>query len=160
MNDFTVYKLNHRGETELSYQGEVIKRCEKFVCIRAPFTFPSRDLGYVMLKTGDIFTEWFYKDKWYNVFQVQDVDSGDLKGYYCNLTRPAVISANSVKADDLALDVFVKPNGTILLLDEDEYNELPLSVQERENVQAAVDEIRHLVKQMLPPFHDLTADNE
>ncbi|MDQ7028236.1 MAG: DUF402 domain-containing protein [Anaerolineae bacterium] len=155
MNDFTVIKCNHRGETVLSYQGEIVVRGENYVCVRALFTFSSRDLGYVALKTGDIFTEWFYSDKWYNVFRVQDVDSGALKGYYCNLTRPAVISANSVKADDLALDIFVKPNRNILLLDEDEYNDLPLSDDERKQVQAAIDEIYSLVKQAIAPFDEL-----
>ena len=160
MNDFTVYKLNYRGETELSYRGEAIERGENFVCVRAPFTFKTRDLGYVILKTGDIFTEWFYNDKWYNVFRVQDVDSGELKGYYCNLTRPAIISADHVKAEDLALDVFVKPDGSTLLLDEDEYNNLPLNADERLQVQAAVAEIQQLVKQAISPFDDLTSDSE
>ena len=155
MNDFTVYKLNTLGETELSYQGEVIERGENFVCIRAPFTFATRDLGYVILKTGDIFTEWFYSDKWYNVFRVEDVDSGALKGYYCNLTRPAIISENDVKAEDLALDVFVKPDGSTLLLDEDEYNALPLTENERTQVGKAVEEIQKLVSEAVTPFEDL-----
>jgi uncharacterized protein len=157
MSNFTVYKLNHRGEIELSYQGEVLEHGANFVCVRAPFTFATRDLGYVILKTGDIFTEWFYSDKWYNVFRVQDGDSGALKGYYCNLTRPAIISQNDVKADDLALDVFVRVDGSTLLLDEDEYNELPLSDDERAQVQAAVAEIQRLVKRATSPFNDLKA---
>jgi uncharacterized protein len=115
MNNFTVYKLNSLGETELSYQGDIIERGKNYVCVRASFTFSTRDLGYVVLKMGDIFTEWFYGDKWYNVFRVQDVDSGDVKGYYCNLTRPAVIGENDVKAEDLALDVFVRPDSSTLL---------------------------------------------
>jgi len=159
-SNFTVYKLNHRGETELSYQGSVVERSDNYVCIRAPFTFSTRDLGYVTLKTGDIFTEWFYADRWYNVFRVQDVDSGDLKGYYCNLTRPAVISANAVKAEDLALDVFVRPDGGTLLLDEDEYEALPLTDDERANVRAAVAEIYTLAKQGVSPFDECAADSK
>jgi uncharacterized protein len=155
MNDFTVYKLNTLGETELSYQGEVIERGENFVCIRAPFTFATRDLGYVTLKTGDMFTEWFYSDKWYNVFRVQDVDSGELKGYYCNLTRPAIINENDVKAEDLALDVFVKPDGSTLLLDENEYNALPLTENERTQVERSVEEIQKLAREAVTPFEDL-----
>jgi protein associated with RNAse G/E len=157
MNPFTVYKLNHLGEITLSYEGNVVANDETSVCIRALFGFATRDLGYVVLKTGDIFTEWFYTDKWYNVFRVQDVDSGEIKGYYCNLTRPASISENSVKADDLALDIFVKPDGSTLTLDEAEYNALPLTDAERAHVQAAVAEIHNLVQLRIEPFADLAS---
>jgi len=152
---FTVYKLNHLGEEELHYSGEIVQHGEDFVCIRAKFGFKTRDYGYVMLKQGDIFTEWFYSKRWYNVFKVEDVDTGELKGYYCNLTRPAKISEDAVRADDLALDVFVRPDGSHLMLDEDEYADLPLTENEREAVQAAVAEIKQLVKDRKSPFHEL-----
>lgn len=159
MSAFTVNKLNHRGEQELSYTGEAIEHGENFVCIRAPFTFSTRDLGYVVLKTGDIFTEWFYTDRWYNVFQINDVDSGSLKGYYCNLTRPAHIIEASLSAEDLALDIFVKPDGEILRLDEEDYAALPLADDERKQVEVAIATIEDLVKRRVAPFAAL-ADSE
>ncbi len=152
---FTVYKLNHLGEEELHYQGEVIERGDHHVCIRAIFTFASRDLGYVCIEQGDIFTEWFYDDRWYNIFRLEDKDSGALKGFYCNLTRPAQIAEDHVKADDLALDVFVKPGGEWLLLDEDEYDALPLSEADRAHVQQAVQQITTRVQQRAAPFDEL-----
>lgn len=152
---FTVYKLNHLGEEDLHYSGDVVERGENFVCVRAIFAFETRDLGYVTLKKGDLFTEWFYTDRWYNVFKVEDADTGELKGYYCNITRPAIISESDVKADDLELDLFAHPNGKILILDEDEYNELPLSDEERQNVQGAIQQIEQLVRNKRSPFHDL-----
>lgn len=150
--NFTVYKLDHRGQEVLSYQGDLLERGEHHVCIRATFASSSRDLGYVYLAQGDIFTEWFFEDRWYNIFRLQDQTTGALKGFYCNLTRPAQIAEDSVKADDLALDLFVKPNGEWLLLDEDEYEELPLSEAERTQVQQAVAQIKQMVQQRIPPF--------
>ncbi|MCA9914248.1 MAG: DUF402 domain-containing protein [Anaerolineae bacterium] len=149
---FTVYKLNHLGEEQLSYEGELLERGEHHVCIRAKFASSSRDLGYVSIQQGDIFTEWFYDDRWYNIFRLQDQTTGALKGFYCNLTRPAQISENSVKADDLALDVFIKPGGEWLLLDEDEYEALHLSAAEDSQVQAAIAHIKQMVQQHIPPF--------
>jgi hypothetical protein len=142
---FTVHKCNADGEIVFSYTGEVLSRDAESVCLVALFQRNRMDLGYVVLKPGDVFTEWFYARRWYNVFQVQDVDSGALKGFYCNLTRPAIISESAVQADDLALDVFVYPDGSTLLLDQDEYEQLPLSAAERESVQQAVQEIQQLV---------------
>lgn len=154
---FTIYKLNHLGEEVLHYSAEVVERGENYVCLRAMFGFETRNLGYVTLKKGDIFTEWFYTDRWYNVFKVEDIDTGQLKGYYCNITRPAVISETFVKADDLALDIFVHPNGKIRMLDEDEYDDLPLSDEERRNVHQAIQQIEHLVQSSITPFHDFGA---
>lgn len=152
---FTVYKLNYLGEEELSYTGEVLERGAHYVCVRAPFTFASRDLGYVSIRQGDIFTEWFYDDRWYNIFRLSDAASGELKGFYCNLTRPAHIAEDHVKADDLALDIFVKPDGGWLLLDEDEYEALPLSENDRAQVQRAVQQIQRDVLERIAPFDEL-----
>jgi uncharacterized protein len=152
---YTVRKLNHLGEETLAYEGEVIERGADFVCIRATFALKTRDLGYIVMKTGDIFTEWFYSHRWYNIFRVQDVDSGELKGFYCNLTRPAQIGETDVKADDLELDVFVKPDGEILLLDLDEYKKLSLSDAEDAAVQEAMLEIRLRVEKREAPFDEI-----
>lgn len=155
MQPYTVIKRDHHGKQQLEYYGELIELGETHVCIRAPFTFNSRDLGYVFLKRGDIFTEWFFTDRWYNIFQINDVDTGNLKGWYCNLTRPAQISNTSVAADDLALDIFVKPDGNILVLDEDEFDTLPLREKEQQNVQNAVQEIRQKVTGRIAPFDQI-----
>lgn len=156
MRDFTVIKRDHRGVSQLQYSGEIIQRTEIMVCIRAAFNFSERDLGYVVLKRGDIFTEWFYSDRWYNIFQINDVDSGILKGWYCNLTRPAQIENTSVAADDLALDIFVKPDGTTLILDEDELEALHLPEGEREQVWLAVRDIQGRVERREPPFDQIS----
>lgn len=149
---FTIYKRDEHGRDVFHYTGELVERGEGWVCIRAPFGFASRDLGYIFLKQGDWFTEWFYTDRWYNIFRIEDVETGVLKGWYCNLTRPAEIHADSAAADDLALDVFVHPDGAIRLLDEDEYAALSLTAEEHQAVDAAVREIKRLVTRREGPF--------
>lgn len=154
---YTVYKLDHKGTEQYSYEGEVLTRDAWHVCLRAVFGFPSRDLGYIHLKEGDIFTEWFYSQRWYNVFHIVDVETGRLKGYYCNITRPATIADDYVKAEDLALDVFVYPDGKTLVLDEDEYAALALGPDEHRKVKQAVAEIKRLVQERKGPFAQLSA---
>ncbi len=154
---FTVIKRDFRGRPQLSYQGEVVARGDGWVCVVAPFAFPDRDLGYIHLKRGDIFTEWFYEDRWYNIFRVEDGHDGALKGWYCNITRPAEIGAEAVAADDLALDLFVYPNGEWLLLDEEEFASLSLSAEERQSVRAAIAALLALVAARRGPFADIVA---
>jgi hypothetical protein len=148
----TILKNDHQGITQLSYTGEVIGQGQNWICLQAPFTLGNRDLGYVQLNRGDLFTEWFYTDRWYNVFRVQDGHTGALKGWYCNITRPAEIAADHVAAEDLALDVFVTPKGELILLDEDEYAQLPLIEEERILVNDAIADIQRLVATRQAPF--------
>lgn len=152
MADITVHKCNSVGELVISYRGQVMDRGDTWVCLRAPFERPDVDLGFVVLRQGDVFTEWFFTDRWYNIFQVEDVDSGELKGWYCNITRPAVIAEKDVSADDLQLDVFVTPGATVLLLDEDEFAALNLSSDERMEALRAVESIRTAVAERAAPF--------
>ena len=159
MPDFTIIKADALGNETLSYRGTIRTRGANFVCIDALFSFTDRDLGYVHLRQGDLFTEWFYTDRWYNIFRVQDVDSLLLKGWYCNITRPALIEEHQVRADDLALDVFVYPDGRTILLDEDEFAELNLSQADRQSAWDAVDDIKRLVDHREAPFDEISPQN-
>lgn len=158
MTHITVCKHNHAGELILKYDGEVIERGATWVCLRAVFQRPEVDLGFVVFRPGDVFVEWFYSDRWYNVFQAHDGDSSHVKGWYCNITRPAVITGDEVHADDLELDVFVMPNGTMLLLDEKQFSAMNPPVEERIAALRAVDTIRRAVAGREPPFESVRPD--
>jgi predicted RNA-binding protein associated with RNAse of E/G family len=116
-----VDKLNSRGQAVVSYRAELAERLPQGVVLRAIWTWPTRDLGYVVFETGDRFTEYFYTDRWYNIFAIHSRYSGALRGWYCNIARPATITDEVVSAEDLLLDVWVAPNGTWQILDEDEF---------------------------------------
>lgn len=153
MSPITIQKLDHTGKLKYQYPGEVVERTPTSVCVVAPFVGrESVDLGCVVLRRGDTFTEWHYSDRWYNIFQVNAVEDGHLKGWYCNVTRPATITARQVSADDLALDVYVMPDGEIHLLDEDEFAALNLSADEQAAAWRAVDALRQAAADRIPPF--------
>ena len=158
MTAFIVYKRDHTGSEMLSYPGYVIERGTNFVCIEAIFT--SRDRveigGLLTLSKGDRMLEWFYADRWYNIFQVHVGKSEVIKGWYCNITRPATITENTVAADDLALDLIVTPSGMTTVLDEDEFDALDLSPAEHASAMAAVHALRDLVINRQSPFAALT----
>ncbi|MEO0562990.1 MAG: DUF402 domain-containing protein [Chloroflexota bacterium] len=152
MSRITVYKLDASGKKLLSYPGEVVSRGETWVHLRAIFNVPDADIGPAVLYKGDIFDEWFYTDRYYNVFRVAAPNTGELRGWYCNITRPAVITEDSVSSDDLALDVFITADGEVHMLDEDEFEELALPVVEQEKVRDAVDEIIARYRSGQSPF--------
>ena len=72
MTACTIIKRDALGRDELSYQGVLREICGEYVCIEAEFGFADRDLGYVQLRRGDVFREWFFRDRWFNIFRVSD----------------------------------------------------------------------------------------
>jgi len=152
----TVIKRDHRGAPQLTYAGQLIARGPTWICLEARFSFADKDAGYHVFRRGDRFVEWFYADRGYNIFALHDADDDRLKGWYCNITRPALIhdgdGALIVEADDLALDVFVRPDGTHIVLDEDEFAALDLTPDDRAAALAALAELRALIAGRLPPF--------
>jgi predicted RNA-binding protein associated with RNAse of E/G family len=153
MREVTVYKRDHRGKPVTNYSGQVVASSATRVCIEARYEHNDKDVGVVVFCKGDLLTEWHYSDRYYNVFKIQDGVDGRLKGWYCNITRPAEITDSTIKADDLALDVFVSPTGEITVLDEDEFAALDLSPDEQAAALAAVEAIRRLVAEAAEPFN-------
>jgi len=74
------------------------------------------------------------------------VDDDRIKGWYCNLTRPARITADAVYAEDLALDLMVYPDGRFRVLDEDEFAALKLKPAEREQALRGLESLKHMVR--------------
>ena len=148
----TVHKLDHSGVEKLSYTGKVLQRTATSVMLEAHFALDTMELEYVTLKRGDRFVEYFYSDRWYNVFAIFDADDNTFKGWYCNITRPAQIADGHIRAEDLALDYFVQPSGNEFIMDEDEFAALPLTPEERTAARAALAELRALAAARAGPF--------
>lgn len=145
-NEITVYKLDVDGREVWRYPATVLTRTRDHVRLQAAFNRDDMDLGYTTFKRGDRFIEYFYSDRWYNIFVVYDRDDGALKGWYCNVCRPAQITETAVRCDDLALDVWVGPDGRTHVLDEDEFAALPLDETERRNGREALDKLLEMAQ--------------
>jgi protein associated with RNAse G/E len=148
----TVHKRDHLGQVKLSYMGEVVERAAGRVVLAAPFERGPMELGYVTLVPGDRFVEYFYADRWYNVFAIFDAAGTAFKGWYCNITRPAELSETELWADDLALDLFVQPDGSQRVLDETEFAGLGLAPAEQTRARAALAELQALAARRAGPF--------
>jgi predicted RNA-binding protein associated with RNAse of E/G family len=147
----TVRKLDHAGRQVTAYPGRVLRRDDRAIVLRTGWDRAPLDVGFVVLEPGDRWTEYFYDDRWYNIFEICASD-GRLKGWYCNITRPACISADEVAAEDLALDLWVGPDGEMQVLDEDEFDALLLTAEEHEAAQNALAELQAMVAQGVGPF--------
>lgn len=134
-------KRNPQGIETWRYSGHVLERGTNFVRLEAPFNRDDLPFHGIVLGRGDRFVETFYTDRWYNMIEMHDRLSGELKGWYCNVTCPAEIGNEEVSYIDLALDLLVYPDGRQLVLDEDEFALLELSA---EDTRAAWQALREL----------------
>jgi hypothetical protein len=134
-------RLVKAGATKIRYPAELLGDDGDRLAVRAPWAGSGvRDFGFVRFEPGDVFTEYYWRDRWYSVKEVRAGD-GTLKGWYCDITRPAVLAEDGgeLSVEDLDLDLWVSADGTeILRLDEDEFEESGLAVRDPAAAKAAV----------------------
>ncbi|HZR40124.1 MAG TPA: DUF402 domain-containing protein [Ktedonobacteraceae bacterium] len=148
----TVVKLNTAGEARIQYEGEIVKHLVDGVIIQAYWKQATKDLGYVCFEPGDRFTEYYYNDRWYNIFDIASAD-GQRKGWYCNIAQPASIFDERIEQVDLLLDVWVDPRGVPLVLDEDEFEaDNTLSPELRKRAQDGLRELLEMIAEQKQPF--------
>jgi len=145
-DEITVVKLNHKRREVWCYEGHIITRKPGLILLEAVFNRPDLKLHYVTLRTGDIFQELYYTNRWYNIYQVQDKRDRHVKYWYCNVARPAHFTVNQIRYIDLALDLLVFPDGRCLELDWDEFNNLDLTRITRQKAIEGLNQLNQIAK--------------
>jgi protein associated with RNAse G/E len=145
-----VQKKNLSGEVTVEYVGDVLRRDENSVKLEALFVREDKPFMDVVFKKGDRFVEYYYADRWYNIFTIHDRDDGKVKGWYCNIGKPAEIEDDVVSYVDLALDLWVSANGKLTMLDEDEFEELGLDAELRAAALKGLEELKELFYEVPP----------
>ena len=151
----TVHLLKPHKQKTVVYEGVLLTQEPGHLLVHARWKRAAMDLGYVVFAPGDHFYEHYYTERWYNVFEVRG-EAGELKGWYCNITRPARFVDGVVTSEDLELDLFVAPDRLRLLrLDQEEFEALALDVAEPKTYAealAALAELEAMAQAGAPPF--------
>jgi len=147
-----VDKLSPQGELKWRYEGEVIARGADSLTLEAFFDRDDLPFMDTTFKRGDRFVETYYTDRGFNIFEIYDRDDGALKGYYCNITKPARFIDGRVEYVDLFLDLWVSVNGAQTVLDEDEFLVAELNEETRQFARDALKELQTLFESKRPPL--------
>ena len=144
MNEpLTVVKRNLAGEETWRYPGRLLIRAGSRLVVEDFFNRPDLPFMGVVLRSGDRFLETYFTDRWYNIYEIHDRDDDALKGWYCNICRPAVLEAEDrLSYVDLALDLWIAVDGTQTVLDEDEFAVLALGESDRARARQALAELQ------------------
>jgi hypothetical protein len=127
------------GRTKIRYEAELLGDDGTRIAVRAPWAGTGvRDFGFVRFEPGDVFTEYYWRDRWYSVKEVRGPE-GTLKGWYCDIARPATLAGGELVVEDLDLDLWRSADGgDVRRLDEDEFAESGLTQTDPESAAAAV----------------------
>ncbi len=145
MSQIKVLKKNLADEVTWQYEGTVLRREENQITLEALFNRDDLPFMDIVLKRNDRFVETFYSDRWYNIFEIYDRDDGKLKGWYCNVGKPAVIGDDFVSYVDLALDLWVASDGKQTVLDEDEFEAMNLNGELKQKAYDGLKELQEVI---------------
>ena len=150
--DVTITKLDADGEPVVRYPGHLVFGDETVIVACCTWSHPdSLTVGDLRFDPGDIFIEFYYRLQWFNIFQVYDT-VGSLKGWYCNVARPVEISLGEIRWQDLSLDLVVLTDGECTILDQEEFEKLPLSPETRRQAECALDTLKRWTRERRFPF--------
>jgi uncharacterized protein len=109
------------------------------------------------IASGTLSTEYYWLDRWYNVFRFSDT-SRQLRNFYCNVNMPPSFDGEVLSYVDLDIDVLVEPGFSYQVLDLEDFEtnaeryDYPEKVQE--NAWRAVDELISLIEARAFPFSE------
>jgi protein associated with RNAse G/E len=113
---------NFNGDIKRSWKADFIEKCDSLLTFVGIFEHEVRHSKLGVIRPGTISYEYYWLDRWYNVFRFHEPD-GELRNYYCNLNLPPKLENNILDYVDLEIDVLVSKNFEIEILDRDEFDE-------------------------------------
>jgi protein associated with RNAse G/E len=113
-----VYKPN--GVLHRRWHAELVEQNGALLVLDARFaeTIVHDLLGTI--PSGTPSTEYYWLDRWYNVFRFAELD-GTLRNFYCNVNRPPGFDGKTLSYVDLDLDILVAPDYSYTVLDEADF---------------------------------------
>jgi len=143
------------GSISKSWVGRVVDRNGSLLLLRGVFdrNIIHEHLG--LIERGTISYEYFWLDRWYNIFRFHKPD-GTFRNFYCNVSMPPTVNDEVIDFIDLDIDIIVDFHGGFAIRDEDEYNrnaskyDYPASI--RDGVSAAVVELSAMIRHNDFPF--------
>jgi uncharacterized protein len=122
----TVNSRKHDGSIQRQWQCDLISAIDNEIVLKGEFSSTIEHAALGIIARGTVSYEYFWTDRWYNVFRFHG-PTGELRNYYCNISAPPTISADVLDYIDLDIDVVVWPNGSHQILDLEEFEENSVS---------------------------------
>jgi protein associated with RNAse G/E len=154
-DQITVRVLKYDGSEYRRWNATLGREDESLIVLDAEF---EDDVSHHLLgniKRGTRTIEYYWLDRWYNIFRFLETD-GATKLYYCNINMPPKISGGILNYIDLDIDVLVQPDLSYQVLDLEEFDAnstlYGYPKELKSQAQQAVDELISLIEERQFPF--------
>ncbi|MEP6743124.1 MAG: DUF402 domain-containing protein [bacterium] len=154
-NPILIRTYKYDGSPHRSWNARLARREGSLLIFAATF---ADEIIHDLLGTiagGTHSLEYYWLDRWYNVFRFSQPD-GELRNYYCNINVPPTFDGNVLSYVDLDLDILVAPDFSYRLLDIEDFDAnakaYGYSTELQSNAKRAVDELVEMIQNRQFPF--------
>lgn len=154
-NRITVRALKFDRKEHKRWRARINRYEGSLIVLDAVFDIEVQHDRLGLIRRGTLTREYYWLDRWYNVFAFLDAD-GRVTSFYCNINMPPRFDGQELCYVDLDVDVLVTPRLSYEILDVEEF-ELnaahylyPNAVIDAAHV--ALDELITLIEARVFPF--------
>ena len=151
----TVNSRKYDLKIRRTWQCELIEHSDQMIMLVGKF---DRDVEHPVLGSiskGTISYEYFWLDRWYNIFRFHEPD-GSFRNYYCNVAMPPTFENSVLDYVDLDIDILVWPDFSFDVVDHDDFevNALKYGYTDeiKKKAEQGVSEVLPLIDQREFPF--------
>lgn len=154
-DQITINSRKFDGRISKTWHAELTQQDDTILIFTGVFetAVDHRKLGYI--RKGTVSREYYWTDKWYNVFRFIEPE-GELRNYYCNVATPPTFEDGILDYIDLDIDVLADANLNYEVLDLDEFEErrvtLGYTPEIIERSKRSLDELIRLLETRQFPF--------
>ena len=156
-NRIQVRVLKYDGTKHRTWAARVVSQSDSRLTLDAVF---DEDIEHDLIGTiasGTVSTEYYWLDRWYNVFRFSD-PSGTLNSFYCNVNMPPSFDGHVLQYVDLDIDVLVRPDFSYQVLDLEDFEvnarTYNYSPEVQESAYGALAELVQLIETRSFPFDE------
>jgi uncharacterized protein len=153
--NITVRVLKYDGAEYRRWHANLKSRDGALIVLDAEFDSEVTHESLGIIPKGTRTIEYYWLNRWYNIFQFLK-DDGSTRLFYCNVNTPPAMKDNILTYVDLDIDLLIGPDFSYQVLDLEEFEanaELyEYSDQTRRNAQVAVKELKQMIEGRQFPF--------
>jgi protein associated with RNAse G/E len=154
-DQITIRVLKYDGVEHRRWRATLSRRDNSLLILDAQFEDEVEHDLLGRIGRGTRTVEYYWLDRWYNVFRFLETD-GSTRLHYCNVNMPPVLSDGTLTYIDLDIDILVQPDFSYQVLDLEEFEANAVRFEYPERVKAethaAVDELISLIETRQFPF--------
>ena len=146
----TINSRKYDGSIHRSWQATFIEQNTSLLKFVGKFDQEIKHQHIGVIRRGTISYEYYWLDRWYNVFRFHEPD-GEFRNFYCNINFPPIFNNDVLDYVDLDIDVLVWKDFSYSILDLDEFEEnavifnypTELITKIQMNLKGLIDQIEH-----------------